>query len=866
MDIKIESLSQKIDNLTGAQEKVIQKLNDITQDIDKVGKDIEILKVDKKGTKETNKCDEDANKKKDVFFEITDVLSILDQSSKEHSKKIDGIENIVLGIQQVINFLGETFKNFRFVEFLVKGQTPSNQGSSGGAPKGNHLQKASKKQVVSEKIVKDEKSNNLKGKPYSSTKEKKSQKKKKPPDSAVSSAQKNALILSDKKIQKLNKENVDKSSVLVVQGDVKEAHLLAEQRTPTKLKEKPLEEEDGAFESESSSPTKSIAPDVADTVLEAYSGDENKDECITEEEQSEKDESEESEQTTDEPEKTRIMIENLKQGAKGAEEKMDEVYKELIMEHKAKEESEPSIKEENEPLIKEETEPLIIDENEEAEGKDIQADKSNKVVELDLCEDTGSDVIIMEESKSTVEVLPMEEVPEGQELVGHSKNCIVLLQRYEDSETEAGAFLAAAAEPEVSAEPEAVASDNTELSEARSLGTPSKKRVTDEDLIKDDDKKSRVEENAKSEQRTAQPESNAEIPVDSQEENKKLSDKAEEEENTPVVIDDSPPAPAPFEHRIVSAKPAKISNHYTVHKSDVLGGGRFGQVHKCVEKSTGLTLAAKIIKVRFVKDKEEVKNEIQVMNQLNHTNLIQLYDAFESKNDIILIMEYIEGGELFDRIIDESCNLTELDTILLTRQICEGLVHAPDPENILCVNRVTNQVKIIDFGFARRYKPREKLKIHFGTPEFLSPEVVNYDFVSFPTDMWSLGVITYMLLTGLSPFLGEDDNETLNNILTCSWDFDDEEFDNVSEDAKEFISKLLIKEKGARISAAQCLKQTWLNNIAEKAKQCKVRLKSQILLQKYMVRRQWKKTYHGVTATNRFKKFNNSDASASVEA
>uniref|UniRef100_A0A670YPI0 Myosin light chain kinase 3 n=1 Tax=Pseudonaja textilis TaxID=8673 RepID=A0A670YPI0_PSETE len=232
--------------------------------------------------------------------------------------------------------------------------------------------------------------------------------------------------------------------------------------------------------------------------------------------------------------------------------------------------------------------------------------------------------------------------------------------------------------------------------------------------------------------------------------------------------------------------------------------GRFGQVHKCTEKSTGLCLAAKIIKVKLAKEREEVKNEINIMNQLSHVNLIQLYDAFESKNNLTLIMEYVDGGELFDRIIDENYNLTELDAILFTKQICEGIYYLHQqyilhldlkPENILCVSHSGNQIKIIDFGLARRYKPCEKLKVNFGTPEFLAPEVVNYDFVSFPTDMWSVGIIAYMLVSGLSPFLGETDAETMNYIINCNWDFDAEAFEQVSEEAKDFVSRLLIKEK-----------------------------------------------------------------------
>uniref|UniRef100_A0A8C0KCW8 Protein kinase domain-containing protein n=1 Tax=Canis lupus dingo TaxID=286419 RepID=A0A8C0KCW8_CANLU len=315
--------------------------------------------------------------------------------------------------------------------------------------------------------------------------------------------------------------------------------------------------------------------------------------------------------------------------------------------------------------------------------------------------------------------------------------------------------------------------------------------------------------------------------------------------------DDSPAPPAPFEHRVVSVKETSTAAGYTVCQHDVLGGGRFGQVHRCTEKSTGLSLAAKIIKVKSAKDREDVKNEVNIMNQLSHVNLIQLYDAFESKNSFTLVMD-VDGGELFDRITEEKYQLTELDVILFTKQICEGVHYLHQhyilhldlkPENILCVNQTGHQIKIIDFGLARRYKPREKLKVNFGTPEFLAPEVVNYEFVSFPTDMWSVGVITYMLLSGLSPFLGETDAETMNFIVNCSWDFDADTFEGLSEEAKDFVSRLLVKEKSCRMSATQCLKHEWLNNLPAKASKSKVRLKSQLLLQKYMAQRKWKVSF-----------------------
>ncbi|XP_076874777.1 myosin light chain kinase 2, skeletal/cardiac muscle [Brachyhypopomus gauderio] len=328
------------------------------------------------------------------------------------------------------------------------------------------------------------------------------------------------------------------------------------------------------------------------------------------------------------------------------------------------------------------------------------------------------------------------------------------------------------------------------------------------------------------------------------------------------MIDDVPPQPAPFLHRCVSLRPSPPGDNFSIH-TDVLGGGRFGKVHKCTDNNTGLRLAAKIISVRSAKEREMAVNEIQAMNQLSHSNILQLYDAFETKNQVALILEYVEGGELFERIVDESCPLTEVDAMVFVKQICEGVQYMHQmyvlhldlkPENILCVNRSGHQIKIIDFGLARRYKPREKLRVSFGTPEFLAPEVVNFDFVSFPTDMWTIGVVTYMLLSGLSPFLGDDDHQTLNNVLTVNWYFDEDAFEHVSAEGKDFVSNLLIKERGGRLSATQCLKHPWLNRISEKAKCSNIILKSQVLLKKYMAKKLWRKNYIAIAAANRFKK------------
>ncbi|XP_042321087.1 myosin light chain kinase 2, skeletal/cardiac muscle [Sceloporus undulatus] len=338
-------------------------------------------------------------------------------------------------------------------------------------------------------------------------------------------------------------------------------------------------------------------------------------------------------------------------------------------------------------------------------------------------------------------------------------------------------------------------------------------------------------------------------------------------EDPATILDDTPPPPAPFTHRIVKLRTGEFKDTYSINTKEMLGGGKFGEVRVCTVKETGLKLAVKTIKTQGPKDKEMVELEIDVMNQLNHRNLIQLYDAIEMPKTIMLFMEFVEGGELFERIIDEDYPLTEVDCMVFVRQICDGILFMHQmrvlhldlkPENILCVSATGHMVKIIDFGLARRYNPREKLKVNFGTPEFLSPEVVSYEQVSYTTDMWSMGVITYMLLSGLSPFLGDNDTETLNNVLAANWYFDEEAFEGISEEAKDFVSNLIIKDKSGRMNAAQCLQHPWLNNLAEKAGRVNRRLKSQVLLRKYVMRRRWKKNFIGVCAANRFKKITSS--------
>ncbi|KAJ8962969.1 hypothetical protein NQ314_005686 [Rhamnusium bicolor] len=251
-----------------------------------------------------------------------------------------------------------------------------------------------------------------------------------------------------------------------------------------------------------------------------------------------------------------------------------------------------------------------------------------------------------------------------------------------------------------------------------------------------------------------------------------------------------------------------------------LGKGRFGVVHKVIDKVSNQKLAAKFIKCRTSKDRDKVQDEIDIMNLLRHQKLLQLAAAFENPRDMIMVMEYISGGELFERVVADDFTLTEKDCILFMRQICEGvaymhtqnIVHLDlKPENIMCHTRTSHEIKIIDFGLAQKLNPDTPIRVLFGTPEFIPPEIINYEPIGVQSDMWSLGVICYVLLSGLSPFMGDNDSETFANITRADYDFEDEAFNTVSQNARDFIAALLVKRKEDRLSAEQCLKHIWLD-------------------------------------------------------
>ncbi|XP_041366191.1 myosin light chain kinase, smooth muscle-like isoform X2 [Gigantopelta aegis] len=326
------------------------------------------------------------------------------------------------------------------------------------------------------------------------------------------------------------------------------------------------------------------------------------------------------------------------------------------------------------------------------------------------------------------------------------------------------------------------------------------------------------------------------------------------DESEPTVDDE-----LPFETRdVVVRKDRWITDDYAVGK--LLGKGKFGEVKSCRERQSGREMAAKFIDVTSPSDRKEIANEVEIMKCLQHPRLLQLYDAFENRESFCLVLELISGGELFERVINDDFILTEKACVMFMRQICDGItfMHSKNilhldikPENILCLTREGNIIKIIDFGLARKYSPKEDLRVLFGTPEFVAPEVVNFDPISPATDLWSVGVVCYVLLSGLSPFMADTEAETLANVTTATWDFNAEEFDSISKEAKDFISKLLIKDPRKRLSAASCLEHQWLRRSVKRESRIPERSLSKKRLRKFVYRRKWQKAINAMLALRR---------------
>ncbi|XP_041818632.1 myosin light chain kinase, smooth muscle-like isoform X2 [Chelmon rostratus] len=307
----------------------------------------------------------------------------------------------------------------------------------------------------------------------------------------------------------------------------------------------------------------------------------------------------------------------------------------------------------------------------------------------------------------------------------------------------------------------------------------------------------------------------------------------------------------------------KVKEHYNVHEK--LGVGKFGQVFRLSHKETGQVCAGKFYRARTSHERAAARREIELMNCLHHPKLVQCLAAYDTRLEMVMIMEYIAGGELFERIVDDNFEHTEPTSARYMQQILEGMqyVHKQNivhldlkPENIVCVDTTGTQIKIIDFGLASKLEEGKPLKVMHGTPEFVAPEVISYEPVGLETDMWSIGVICYILLSGESPFQGNSDAETFALVTAARYEFDQESFEDISDQAKDFISSLLKKDRRCRLSCAKALAHPWMASFTPLTRRPTKSL-NKGKMRRFLAKRKWKKTGKAVLALQRMANLSN---------
>ncbi|XP_041966710.1 death-associated protein kinase 2 isoform X2 [Alosa sapidissima] len=312
-------------------------------------------------------------------------------------------------------------------------------------------------------------------------------------------------------------------------------------------------------------------------------------------------------------------------------------------------------------------------------------------------------------------------------------------------------------------------------------------------------------------------------------------------------------------------KQQRVEDFYEI--GEELGSGQFAIVKRCKEKSTGVEYAAKFIKKRQSRAsrrgvrREEIEREVTILQQIQHPNIITLHDIYENRTDVVLILELVSGGELFDFLAQKE-SLSEEEATEFIKQILDGIqyLHSRNivhfdlkPENIMLLNNKVPlpRIKLIDFGLAHKIEDGVEFKNIFGTPEFVAPEIVNYEPLGLEADMWSIGVITYILLSGASPFLGDTKQETLGNISAMNYEFDEEFFGSTSELAKSFIKQLLVKDTRKRMTIQDALNHPWIK--PENPRQALVRRQSVVNMENFRrlyARRRWKLSIRIVSLCN----------------
>ncbi|XP_064979644.1 CDPK-related kinase 3-like isoform X4 [Musa acuminata AAA Group] len=259
-----------------------------------------------------------------------------------------------------------------------------------------------------------------------------------------------------------------------------------------------------------------------------------------------------------------------------------------------------------------------------------------------------------------------------------------------------------------------------------------------------------------------------------------------------------------------------------------VGRGHFG--HTCLATAKKGEIMGQFVAVKIISKAkmttpisiEDVRREVKILKALSgHKNLVKFYDACEDELNVYIVMELCEGGELLDRILSRGGRCTEEDAKAIVIQILsvmgfchlQGVVHRDlKPENFLFTTRDENAtMKLIDFGLSDFIKPDERLNDIVGSAYYVAPEVLHRSY-SMEADIWSIGVIAYILLCGSRPFWARTESGIFHAVLKADPNFDDPPWPAVSPGAKDFVKRLLNKDYRKRMTAAQALTHPWLRD------------------------------------------------------
>ncbi|XP_051784728.1 obscurin-like [Erpetoichthys calabaricus] len=261
----------------------------------------------------------------------------------------------------------------------------------------------------------------------------------------------------------------------------------------------------------------------------------------------------------------------------------------------------------------------------------------------------------------------------------------------------------------------------------------------------------------------------------------------------------------------------KLLSFYDVQEE--IGRGSFSYTRKVINKENRVACAARFIPLKS-STKQQAYQEWRILSQLSHPKIASLLDAFDTKRTLVLVMELCSGRDILDHLLSKDF-VTETQIQIYVQQILEGIeyIHQKNilhldikPANIAMAEPGSEEIKICDFGFAKEIDTSSSQYSQFGTPEFVAPEIAFQSPVSKATDIWSIGVLTYLCLTCDVPFSGKNDHATLLSVQEGKISWDSPDITSISPKAQDFLKKTLQVTAVKRPAASQCLRHEWFKS------------------------------------------------------